>query len=215
MNYKFELFPELGNYDFTDNYCEGVSEEPESYERANVNICACGRRADYGFEGGTRITCFFCKLDSHINLRLKKCCFRISENTCCGRSAKYFVKDNKHITFCSKHKTDECIANPANVKCKCGARASYALPGNRAETCSKHKLLGYVNIYVMRCYCGKQASYGTERGKPITCYKHKEKEYVRVKGKLCICGKWPSYGPVGGKRISCKSCKEDNHVAIK
>ena len=145
-------------------------------KKQNGRICTfvgCGKRRNFGNEGGKRQFCGIHKLPGMVNLKQKMC----RHDGCI--TAASFGKEGGKPQFCGKHK----LSGMVNIVCQrcefegCITAASFGNEGGKAQFCSKHKLADMVNVVTKRCKedgCMTQPHWGIPGHRPIMCFKHKE-----------------------------------------
>ncbi|CAM9632255.1 unnamed protein product [Pylaiella littoralis] len=103
----------------------------------------------------------------------------------------------------------------------CSKPPRYALPGQKAEYCTLHKMDNYVDVKHPRCEselgCVRQPTFGWEGEKARFCSAHKVDGMLDVKNPRCGepgCLKRPRYGEEGRRARFCAAHRFDDMVDL-
>lgn len=138
----------------------------------------------------------------------------------CDITATFGIEKRTH---CSTHKTDKMKSFNKPRKCEfedCGVVPSYALEGEKAKYCNKHKLKDMVNVIVKKCEfedCRVVASYGFKWENFTRCKKHKLIGMKNSRNKKCEfknCDLRASYALKGGKATRCSKHKLKDMINV-
>jgi hypothetical protein len=112
-----------------------------------------------------------------------------------------------------------CLGQTQDIRCT--VRATFGLPGGKAQYCKNHKEPDMVDVKNKKCEaddCTAQPNFGLPGGKAQYCKNHKKPGMVDVKHEKCEaddCTAQPNFGLPGGKAQYCKNHKKPGMVDVK
>lgn len=226
----------IANYGYEPRkglYCARHSKEIDpNMKNVMAKGCKCGKTSNpcFGYEGGKKECCAFCKDDNMINLKSKNNSY---ECTKCGskRNPNYWIGENKSVRYCFEcSKIVSGIINNYDNKCQlckqvCASFGkSYDSKPTHCAKCNTRNKLGLILLktkHCIRCVELKlknlvSASYGFEGESALYCFTHKKFGMINVKAKKCeVCfTKQAVFGYEKGNPLRCFKDKDDDMIDV-
>jgi len=190
--FKCQQCEDVATYCFLNNRYTKCYKHLVEFNNKQKAYCVCGRIAKYGLPNHYRVSCYKCKLPSHINLA-NALCF-------CGKPACYGLLYDKKKLTCRAHKLPNYVRLYTDY-CECGKIANFGSPIDKKRiVCFSHRLPGYINLtkkvtkvkievdyyeptinHILTCIvCGNKALYQDDTDLGNYCDIHKTQESILI-----------------------------------